>query len=105
LKRQLSLPASTMSQWWVKRSSSAVVILASPNTLGHSPKARTRPYFHRFTDDAIDLCEVLSSFAPGAKATLHELCRVMGLLGKPGGIHGGEVEKCYREGRIKEIAE
>jgi hypothetical protein len=40
LKRQLSLPVSTMSQWWVKRSSSAVVILASPNTLGHSPKAR-----------------------------------------------------------------
>ena len=29
-----------MSQWWVKRSSSAVVILASPNTLGHSPNAR-----------------------------------------------------------------
>jgi hypothetical protein len=40
LKRQLSLPVSTMSQWWVRRSSSAVVILASPKTLGHSPKAR-----------------------------------------------------------------
>ena len=64
-----------------------------------------RPYFHRFTDDAIDLCDVLSSFAPGAKATLHELCRVMGLPGKPGGINGSEVEKYYREGRIKEIAD
>jgi hypothetical protein len=40
LKRQLSLPVSTMSQWWVSRSRSAVVILASPNTLGHSPKSR-----------------------------------------------------------------
>ena len=40
LKRQLSLPVSTMSQWWVRRSSSAVVIFASPNTLGHSPNAR-----------------------------------------------------------------
>ena len=40
LKRQLSLPVSTISQWWVSRSSSAVVILASPKTLGHSPKAR-----------------------------------------------------------------
>ena len=40
LKRQLSLPVSTISQWWVRRSSSAVVILASPKTLGHSPKAR-----------------------------------------------------------------
>ena len=40
LKRQLSLPVSTMSQWWVRRSRSAVVILASPKTVGHSPKAR-----------------------------------------------------------------
>jgi hypothetical protein len=29
-----------MSQWWVKRSSGALVILASIKTLGHSPKAR-----------------------------------------------------------------
>ena len=40
LKRQLSLPVSTMSQWCVRRSSNAVVIFGSPNTLGHSPKAR-----------------------------------------------------------------
>ena len=40
LNRQLSLPVSTMSQWCVRRSSRAVVIFASPNTLGHSPKAR-----------------------------------------------------------------
>ena len=40
LKRQLSLPVSTISQWWVRRSSRAVVILGSPKTDGHSPKAR-----------------------------------------------------------------
>jgi hypothetical protein len=40
LKRQLSLPVSMMSQWCVRRSRSAVVILASPKTLGHSPNAR-----------------------------------------------------------------
>lgn len=40
LMRQLSLPVSTMSQWWVRRSSSAVVIFASPKTVGHSPNAR-----------------------------------------------------------------
>ena len=40
LKRQLSLPVSTMSQWCVRRSSNAVVILGSPKTVGHSPKAR-----------------------------------------------------------------
>src|SRR5580693_2413158 len=38
-----------------------------------------RPYFKRYSDDAIDLCDVLSSFSAGAKCTLHELCRVMGL--------------------------
>jgi len=64
-----------------------------------------RPYFHRYTEDAIDLCDVLSSFAPAAKATLHELCRVMGLPGKPDDIDGGEVEKYFHEGRIKEIAD
>jgi predicted PolB exonuclease-like 3'-5' exonuclease len=64
-----------------------------------------RPYFNRYTDDATDLCDVLSSFAPNAKASLHEMCRVMGLPGKPAGIHGGEVEKYFRDGRIKEIAE
>jgi 3'-5' exonuclease len=63
-----------------------------------------RPYFNRYTDDAIDLCDVLSSFTPAAKATLHELSRVMGLSGKPVGIDGGEVEKYFHEGRIKEIA-
>jgi predicted PolB exonuclease-like 3'-5' exonuclease len=64
-----------------------------------------RPYFHRYTDDAMDLCDVLSSFAPQAKSTLHELCRVMELPGKPDEIHGGDVEKYFHDGRIKEIAD
>jgi predicted PolB exonuclease-like 3'-5' exonuclease len=63
-----------------------------------------RPYFNRYTDDAMDLCDVLSSFSPQAKSTLHELCRVMGLPGKPDGIDGSEVEKYFLEGRIQEIA-
>ncbi len=40
LKRQLVLPVSTMSQWCVRRSSMAVVILASPKTCGQSANAR-----------------------------------------------------------------
>ncbi len=40
-----------------------------------------------------------------AKSTLHELCRVMGLTGKPDGIDGGEVEKYFREGRLQDIAD
>ena len=64
-----------------------------------------RPYFHRYTEDAVDLCDVLSSFSSQAKATLHELCRVMGLPGKPDGMTGAEVEKYYRDGHIREIAD
>jgi 3'-5' exonuclease len=64
-----------------------------------------RPYFHRYTDDAVDLCDVLSSFAPGAKAGLHELCRVIGLPGQPDAINGADVDRYFRERRIREIAE
>ena len=38
--RQLALPVSRISQWCVSRSSNAVVIFASPNTLGHSANGR-----------------------------------------------------------------
>jgi predicted PolB exonuclease-like 3'-5' exonuclease len=70
-----------------------------------APGLSLRPYFNRYTEDAVDLCDVLSSFSFPGKATLHELCRVMGLPGKPEGMSGGEVEKYYRDGRIREIAE
>jgi len=50
-----------------------------------------RPYFKRYTEDAIDLCNVLSSFSSQGKASLHEICRVMGLPGKPDGIRGEDV--------------
>jgi predicted PolB exonuclease-like 3'-5' exonuclease len=64
-----------------------------------------RPYFHRYTEDAIDLCDVLSSFNSHKRASLHELCRMMGLPGKPDGIRGEDVERYFREGRIQEIAD
>jgi predicted PolB exonuclease-like 3'-5' exonuclease len=70
-----------------------------------APGLASRPYFNRYTEDAIDLCDVLSSFSSQAKASLHELCRVMGLPGKPDGMTGAEVEKYYRDGHIREIAE
>ena len=70
-----------------------------------APGLSLRPYFNRYTEDAVDLCDVLSSFAPQSKETLHELCRVMGLPGKPDGMSGAEVEKYYRDGHIREIAE
>jgi hypothetical protein len=47
-------------------------------------------YFNRYTDDATDLCDVLSSFSSQGKAMLHEVSRVMGLPGKPNGILDGK---------------
>jgi 3'-5' exonuclease len=34
-----------------------------------APGLAARPYFHRYTEDAVDLCDVLSSFSSQAKAT------------------------------------
>jgi 3'-5' exonuclease len=70
-----------------------------------APGLSARPYFVRYTDDAIDLCDVLSSFSSQAKATLHEICKVMGMSGKPDGIDGSEVARYCLEGRIKEVAD
>ena len=70
-----------------------------------APGLSLRPYFNRYTEDAIDLCDVLASFSFQGKATLQELCRVMGLPGKPDGIAGGDVEKFFGDGRVREIAE
>jgi 3'-5' exonuclease len=35
-----------------------------------APGLSVRPYFHRFTDDAVDLSDVFSSFSPQGKATI-----------------------------------
>jgi predicted PolB exonuclease-like 3'-5' exonuclease len=69
-----------------------------------APGLALRGYFNRYTEDAIDLCDVLSSFSAQNKASLHELCRVLGLPGKPDGIDGADVERYCREGRIAEVA-
>jgi predicted PolB exonuclease-like 3'-5' exonuclease len=70
-----------------------------------APGLSARPYFYRYSEDAVDLCDVFSSFSPQGKATLHEISRVMGLAGKPKGIDGREVERYFHEGKIKEIAD
>jgi 3'-5' exonuclease len=70
-----------------------------------APGLDARLYFNRYTEDAVDLCDILSSFAPHTKASLNELSKIMGLPGKPEGIDGSEVERYFLEGRIKEIAD
>jgi hypothetical protein len=37
-----------------------------------APGLSARPYFHRYTEDAIDLCDVFSSFSPQGKATARD---------------------------------
>jgi 3'-5' exonuclease len=64
-----------------------------------------RPYFNRYTEDALDLCDALSSFAPQAKASLNEISKIMGMPGKPDNIDGSEVERYFLDGKIKEIAD
>lgn len=70
-----------------------------------APGLHARPYFHRFTDDHIDVCDVLSSFNYSGKATLDAISRVMGLSGKPDGIDGSQVQTFYEAGRVDEIAD
>jgi predicted PolB exonuclease-like 3'-5' exonuclease len=70
-----------------------------------APGMHNRAYYHRYTEDNVDLCDVLSSFNFGAKVKLNELSRIMGLPGKPDGIDGSQVETYFNAGRIQEIAD
>jgi 3'-5' exonuclease len=44
---------------------------------------QVRPYFYRYGEDALDLCDVLGSYVPGAKVKLDEVSKILGLTGKP----------------------
>jgi predicted PolB exonuclease-like 3'-5' exonuclease len=70
-----------------------------------APGLSARPYFNRYTEDALDLCDVLSSFAPHTKASLNELSKITGMPGKLDNIDGSEVEQYFLDGRIQEIAD
>jgi predicted PolB exonuclease-like 3'-5' exonuclease len=65
---------------------------------------QVRQYFHRYTEDALDLCEVLGSYVPGAKVKLNEVSKILGLSGKPEGIDGSRVEEMVLAGQIDEVA-
>ena len=70
-----------------------------------APGLISRAYFNRYTEDALDLCDVLASFNSQSRVTLHELCRAIGLPGKPESVDGGNVEALYRAGRITDISD
>jgi 3'-5' exonuclease len=65
---------------------------------------QVRQYFHRYTDDAIDLCDVLGSYVPGVKVKLDEVTKILGLPGKPQGVGGSRVEEMVGVGQIEEVA-
>jgi hypothetical protein len=60
---------------------------------------QVRQYFHRFTEDALDLCDILGSYVPGVKVKLDEVTKILGLPGKP-----DRVEEMVRGGQIEEVA-
>jgi 3'-5' exonuclease len=65
---------------------------------------QVRQYFHRYTEDALDLCDVLGSYVPGVKVKLDEVTKILGLPGKPEGIDGSRVEEMVLAGQIEEVA-
>jgi predicted PolB exonuclease-like 3'-5' exonuclease len=69
-----------------------------------APGLHARNYFNRYSEDAIDLCDMLAAFDPRAKVKLDLLCKTLGFAGKPGGIDGSQVETYVAEGRVSEVA-
>jgi 3'-5' exonuclease len=65
---------------------------------------QVRQYFHRYTDDALDLCDVLGSYVPGGKVKLDEVSKILGLTGKPEGVDGSRVEEMVLAEQIEEVA-
>jgi 3'-5' exonuclease len=65
---------------------------------------QVRQYFHRYTEDAVDLCDILDSYVPGSKVKLDEVTKILGLAGKPEGIDGSRVEEMVLAGQIEEVA-
>jgi predicted PolB exonuclease-like 3'-5' exonuclease len=71
----------------------------------HAPGLGRRPYFNRYSDDALDLCDALASFDARSRLSLDGLARFLGLAGKPEGVDGGKVAGLVKEGRIQEVAD
>ena len=59
---------------------------------------QVRQYFHRYTDDAIDLFDVLGSFVQGGKVKLDEVSKILGLPGKPDGVDSSRIEEMVQAG-------
>jgi len=69
-----------------------------------APGLTRRNYFYRFSEHAVDLCDVLSSYGSSGKMKLDDLAKAFGLPGKPDGMEGSQVDAYVQAGRIREVA-
>ena len=69
-----------------------------------APGLEGRRYWYRYSDDCLDLCDALACYNAGAKMSLNDLCRALGLPGKPAEMDGSQVERYVLEGRIADVA-
>jgi len=69
-----------------------------------APALSKRAYFHRYSADSLDLCDVLASFNASGRVSLDVLAKILGFAGKPADLNGSQVEDYYNAGRIAEIA-
>lgn len=70
-----------------------------------APCLHKKKYFHRYSEDSIDLCDVLSGYRSENKPRLNDLSRLMGFDGKSSGVNGSDVEHMFTDGRIHEIGD
>ena len=63
-----------------------------------------RDYWHRFGQDHVDLCDVLSGYGASAKPSLAEMAALADVPVKIGGIDGSRVEAYAEAGRLSGCA-
>ena len=64
-----------------------------------------RNYWHRFGQDHVDLCDVLSSFGASVKPSLAEMAALANIPVKIRGVDGSQVEGYVAAGRLPEVAD
>jgi len=64
-----------------------------------------RNYWHRFGQDHIDLCDVLSGYGGSTKPSLAEMAALAKIPVKIGGVDGSQVETFVAADRLSEVVE
>ncbi len=67
--------------------------------------AGRRNYWHRFGQDHIDLCDVLSGYGASTKPSLAEMAALANIPVKIGGVDGSQVEAFVAAGRLAEVTD